>query len=200
MESRKYTTKRKNWLAISVIDAFFSFTEHVFIHSAILQGKLQTKQEIAQLTVSEWKDKFKRCIDISVPKNRDFYDKLSLLKDQIRNHLTHGAFGKNNEAFQIHSPVGAIPMLISPTTSMFSVGENLKFTDEEAIKIIEEFIEYYWGSKNFIENIYIQSGLPAVLTFALDSTYKRAMVSLDEMENFTHYLSEEFCNSMNMDW
>lgn len=192
--------REKNWLAISVIDAFFSFTEHVFIHAAILQGKLLTKQEVAQLTVSEWKDKFKKCIDISVPKNRDFYDKLSLLKDQIRNYLTHGAFGKNNEAFQIHSPVGAIPMLLSPITSMFSIGENLRFTDEEVIKTIEEFLEYYWNSENFIENIYIQSGLPTVLTFALDNTYKSAMVSLDEMENFTYYLSEKFCNSMNMDW
>lgn len=192
--------REQNWLAISVIEAFFSFSEHTFVHSAILQGQLLTKKDVAQLAVGEWKDKFTKCIDIEVPKNRAFYDKLIALKEQIRNHLTHGAFGKNNEAFQIHSPVGAIPMILSPATRMFSIGENLMFTDEDAISLIEGFIEYYWNSNNFIENIYIQSGLPTILTFALDNTYRDAMSSIESMEQFTNYLSNEFCNSVNMDW
>lgn len=192
--------REKKWIAISVIDSFFSLTEHIFIHASIIQGKLLTKSEIAKLTISEWKEKFKKCIDISIPYNLEIFNKLLCIKNNVRNHLAHGAFGKNNESFQIHSPVGAIPMVLSPTTSKFSIGENLKFTDDQIIKILEEFIEYYWEKNNFIETIYIRSGLPTILTFALDETYKNAMISVHEMESFTKYISEMCDNAANMDW
>lgn len=193
-------TKERRWLAISVIDAFFSFTEHIFIHSAIIQGKLSNKAEIAKLTLSEWKEKFKRCIDISLPENLKIFNRLLSIKDNVRNYLTHGAFGKNNEVYQIHSPIGAMPMVLSPITADFSISENLSFTDDKIIKILEEFIEYYWEQDNFIETIYIKSGLPTILTFSLDNTYQKAMISNEEMELFTNHLSEIYCNSLNMDW
>jgi len=193
-------TKERRWLAISVIDAFFSFTEHIFIHSAIIQGKLSNKAEIAKLTLSEWKEKFKCCIDISLPENLKIFNRLLSIKDNVRNYLTHGAFGKNNEVYQIHSPIGAMPMVLSPITADFSISENLSFTDDKIIKILEEFIEYYWEQDNFIETIYIKSGLPTILTFSLDNTYQKAMISNEEMELFTNHLSEIYCNSLNMDW
>lgn len=91
-------------------------------------------------------------------------------------------------------------MVLSPITADFSISENLSFTDDKIIKILEEFIEYYWEQDNFIETIYIKSGLPTILTFSLDNTYQEAMSSNEKMELFTNHLSEIYCNSLNMDW
>ena len=42
------------WLALSVIESFFSWTEHVFIHLAILQGNCTTGDGIGNLASGEW--------------------------------------------------------------------------------------------------------------------------------------------------
>jgi len=53
------------WLAISAIDAFYSFTEHVFIHAAILKGLLVTGEDVANLADKDWGSKFKSCLDVT---------------------------------------------------------------------------------------------------------------------------------------
>ncbi len=51
--------REAQWLGISAVEAFFAWTEHVFIHIAILRGKCQTGQDVSQLAASEWAKKFK---------------------------------------------------------------------------------------------------------------------------------------------
>ena len=64
--SEEYTIKMQaNWMALATIDAFFSWTEHIFIHIAILQGKLTTGKSVTDMAVSEWKSKYKLIFDIS---------------------------------------------------------------------------------------------------------------------------------------
>jgi len=43
--------QRSGWLALAAIDAFFAWTEHIFIHLAILQGRITTGEEVASLRI-----------------------------------------------------------------------------------------------------------------------------------------------------
>ena len=177
--------KESEWLAISAIDAFFSFTEHVFIHAAILRGAALTGEDVANLADNEWASKFKACLDVHDQDIKVHYDQLVSIKRQIRNYVAHGAFGKNGEAFQIHSGAGAVPLLMphQKGSSRFSMQSGIDFDEEEAINTVEGFMAFYWESGNFPETIYIQSTLPTILPYALDSTYTRAMESVEEMES-----------------
>lgn len=200
-ESQKLK-KETQWLALSAIDAFYSFTEHIFIHAAILRGSLLTGEDVGRLAQDDWASKFKACLDVQNKVIKSHYDKLGLIKKQIRNYMAHGAFGKNGEAFQIHSTVGAIPLLMTNQKggSRFSIQPDTEFDEKEAIKAIEDFIRFYWDSNSFLEIIYIKSALPSILTFANDSTYENALKSLNNMENLIEHLNVISDNSANMDW
>lgn len=194
--------KESEWLAISAIDAFFSFTEHVFIHAAILRGVLLTGEDVANLADNEWAVKFKACLDIQDQEVKIHYDHLISIKRQIRNYVAHGAFGKNGEAFQIHSGAGAVPLLLphQKGSSRFSMQSGIDFNEEEAIKAVEDFMDFYWESNNFPEVIYIQSSMPSILPYAADSTYARAMSSTEDMKSFVKYLTRVHDDAANMDW
>ncbi len=198
-----YELKREaDWLALSAIDAFYSFTEHVFIHAGILKGHLLTGEDVANLADKDWASKFKACLDIQDPSVKPHYDRLVAIKDQIRNYMAHGAFGKNGEAFQIHSGAGAVPLLMphQKGSSRFSMLSGTEFQEEEAISAIEEFMQFYWESNDFPELIYIKSALPSILTYASDSTYNSAMASTDDMESFVDNLTGVHERAANMDW
>ena len=95
------------WSAQAAIEAFFSWTEHVFIHIAVLQGFIQTGEEVAKLAAADWKTKFRAALNINDITTKTHYDSLLTLRTQIRNYMAHGAFGKRGEAFYFHSGVGA---------------------------------------------------------------------------------------------
>lgn len=52
--------RQAQWLALSAVEAFFSWTEHVLIHLAILNGKAKTGREVADLADSDRATKFKK--------------------------------------------------------------------------------------------------------------------------------------------
>ncbi len=190
------------WLAISAIDAFYSFTEHVFIHAAILKGRLVTGEDVANLADNDWGSKFKSCLDVTDKDTKKYYDQLVSIKRQIRNYVAHGAFGKNGEAFQIHSGAGAVPLLMphQKGNSRFSMQSGIAFNEEEAIEAVTEFMKFYWESNIFPEVVYIQSTLPTILPYASDSTYAKAMTSVEDMEDFVEYQTGVHDNAANMDW
>lgn len=198
-----YELKRESeWLALSAIDAFYSFTEHVFIHAAILKGLILTGEDVANLANKDWASKFKACFDVRDQRIKPHYDRLLTIKRQIRNYMAHGAFGKNGEAFQIHSGAGAVPLLMPHQvgSSRFSMQDETAFQEEEAINSIEEFMQFYWDSDNFPEILYIKSSLPIILPYASDSTYSNAMASIEDMESFVEYLTGVHDRAANMDW
>jgi hypothetical protein len=191
-----------DWLALSSIDAFYSFTEHVFIHAAVVKGVLVTGEDVANLSDSDWGSKFKACLNVTDPEVKKHYDRLVSIKQQIRNYMAHGAFGKSGEAFQFHSGAGAVPLLINHQkgNTRFSMQIGVTFDNEEAIQAISDFMDYYWQSNRFPEVIYIQSTLPSILPFASDSTYAKAMESIEDMENLVGYLARAQDDAANMDW
>lgn len=192
-----------SWLALAAIDAFFGWTEHIFIHLAILQGDITTGDEVADLAGAEWNTKFKRALDISDPEMKEHFDELIIIRRQLRNFMAHGAFGKGGEAFLFHSNAGAVPVAFDHTSSKpkFSLSPELAFDDTEAIATIEKFIIHLWSGPREAARIYIQeSELPLILPMARDGTYKKAMSSIDDMNNFVDDLSRRFDNAANMDW
>ena len=52
--------KEADWLAISAIEAFFSWTEHLFVHLALLNGVIMTGSETADLAEAEWSKSSRR--------------------------------------------------------------------------------------------------------------------------------------------
>jgi hypothetical protein len=49
--------KEALWFGVSAIESFFSWTEHVFIHIAILNGGYSTAADVAKLAKADWGDK-----------------------------------------------------------------------------------------------------------------------------------------------
>jgi hypothetical protein len=103
---------KAQWLALSIIEAFFSWTEHVFIHLAILTGGISTAAEVSKLAGAEWKRKFNRAINASTGNMANLLNRLLILRREVRNYLAHGSFGKEGQAFDFHSKAGAVPVLL----------------------------------------------------------------------------------------
>jgi hypothetical protein len=191
------------WFALAAIDAFFSWTEHIFIHLAILRGSIKTGVEVAELAEADWQTKFKKALSLDDPKTKALFDDLIVIRRQLRNFIAHGAFGKQGEAFSFHSSAGAVPLLLphQVASRRFAITGELAFEDSEAIEVIERFIRHMWAGDREPARMYIQeSDLPLILTLAADGTYKRAMSSVEEMKEFLDYTVRQWDDAANMDW
>lgn len=192
-----------SWLAISAIESFFSWSEHVLIHVAILTGGTTTAREIADLAAADWSRKFKAVFDVTGGEEKALFDSALSLRQELRNYIAHGAFGKSGEAFSFHSSAGAVPVLLPEKigSKKFSLGSNLDFDYELAFGVVDTFVMLLWSGKRAPAQSYIQgSSLPAILTFCTDGTYSRAMASVEEMEQLVEYLSNVADQAANMDW
>lgn len=194
--------KNAEWLALSALDSFFSWTEHIFIHLAILNGKIESGEDVADLADNDWVVKFKEAIDINSHGTKVFYDQLVVVKRQLRNYMTHGAFGKKGEAFSFHSGAGAVPLLLphQKGSGRFSFYGDLGFNEKDVIELIRKFVIHLWSGDREPAKIYIESDLPLILTMVKDGSYKTAMNSVEDMEKFVDYLNWEHDRAANMDW
>ena len=189
------------WNAQAAVEAFFSWTEHVFIHLAILQGRLQSGEDVASMAGADWKSKFKAALDVSDAQTKKYYDNLLGFRAQIRNFMAHGAFGKRGEAFRFHSDAGAVPVLLTGRQKhRYSLTGDTEFDESSAIREIEKFINHLWSGSRMPARHYVHSGLPSILPCVADGTYARAMQSVDDMKVLTDHLTREFDNAANMDW
>lgn len=189
------------WLAISVIEAFFSWTEHLFIHLSVITQKIKTGNEVSKLIDAEWKDKFRTAI--SDPTLENYFNDLLLIRNQVRNFVAHGAFGKDGNAFYFHSGAGAVPVIMdfNRNKNRFSFIGKLRFNDEEVIKLIESFIADLFNSNLKPALIYTQvNNLITILPHASNGFYESAMQDEETMEKFCHYLQNMFDDAANMDW
>lgn len=189
------------WCGQAAIDAFFSWTEHVFIHVGILQGRVGTGEEVASLADSDWKSKFKAALDLADATTKKHYDALVQLRAQVRNFMAHGAFGKRGEAFKFHSGAGAVPVLLTGRQRhKFAFTGRPAFSEGEALHQIEKFIEHLWTGARLPAKLYIESDIPTILSYVADGTYAKAMASESEMNSFLEQLHYQFDAATNMDW
>ncbi|MDP8259549.1 MAG: hypothetical protein P9L96_00875 [Candidatus Gygaella obscura] len=195
--------RQAEWVALAAIDSFFTWTEHIFIHIGILLGKISTGKEITDLAEAKWPQKFKQTLGVDDAKTKEFFDQLIIIRRQLRNYITHGAFGKNGEAFYFHSGTGAVPLLLPHQRgrNRFTITEDLGFNDAEAIQVIEKFIDHLWSGEREPARLYIQeNNMPTILTMAANGHYSQAMNSVEDMKEFLDYFGHEWDNFANMDW
>ena len=195
--------REARWVGISAVEAFFSWTEHVFIHIAILRGNAKTGQDVRQLAAADWAEKFKAALGIDDAETKALYDELTAARRQLRNHVAHGAFGKDGQAFSFHSSAGAVPLLLpykrSQESLRFGFGADLR--PDEALVIIERFEAHLWDEERGRLKRHVQDyALPSILTKAVDGTYERAMASDEAMDDFVDYLIYQMDQAANMDW
>lgn len=192
-----------DWTGIAAIEAFFSWTEHVLIHIAILQGKLTTGKQVEDLAVADWSEKVRVALDLNDIATKQLYDELTIIRRQIRNYIAHGAFGKQGEAFDFHSKAGAVPVTLTDPQAWgrFSVFGAPSFDEAAAIRTAEEFVANLWSGPLAPAKLYVQEAeLPIILTYANNGTYRRAMASSTAMEDFVRNLSHQMDEAANMDW
>lgn len=191
------------WLAISAIEAFFSWTEHIFIHIAILGGRVTSARDVASLAEKSWPSKFNAALDVNDPETKALLDRLISLRREVRNYVAHGAFGKQGEAFTFHSGAGAVPVLLPHRSGSrhFAFGHGIAFESIAALDLTREFASFIWAGSRAPAGKYIQeSGLPIILTMAADGAYRDAMQSLESMDEFIDYMTYQFDQAANMDW
>ena len=191
-------SREAEWLGISVVESFFSWTEHVFVHLAILQGKCVTGSDVNCLAAAEWKDKFKTALDLNDSTTKSYYDRLTTLRYQVRNFVAHGAFGKSGEAFLFHSGAGAVPAQLPHRRGEYSyrfpnflefIGNQRPHKDQQAIECIQGFIDYIRTGPLAPAWIFLDEGMDSVLTHTQDGTYELAMKSKENMQDFINYLT-----------
>ena len=138
--------REAQWIGIAAIDAFFSWTEHVLIHIAVLCGSITTGDEVDQLAGADWADKVKKAMDVNDPSIKELYDRLRSVRTQIRNYMAHGAFGKGGEAFEFHSIAGAVPVRLTEKAGKgrFSLLVEKSFDEGEALDAVDAFIAVLW--------------------------------------------------------
>jgi len=204
VESPAYIlNKEAEWLAVAVIESFFSWTEHVFIHLAILTGACVTGEEVANLANSDWSKKYKAALGLNTSDSKRFHDELITIRRQIRNFVAHGSFGKQGEAFTFHSGAGAVPVTLSSHADeiTFGFGGGTSIVEREAIHCIGEFVDYLWTGPRAPARIYLQKyNLPIILSRIVQGDYSRAMRSEADMTNFADHLQYELERAINMDF
>lgn len=196
-------TRDNKWLALAVIDSFFSWTEHVFIHLAIIQGKTTTGAEVSELAKADWEEKFKKSVGLEETEIKPLYDDLLHIRRQLRNFMAHGAFGKRGEAFHFHSSTGAVPVFMpyQKGHQRYALSSQFGFDDGAAIKKIENFIELLWSGDREPAKLYImESGLPLILTSTSNGEYSEAMQSVEDMQHHIDVLGYLVDQAANMDW
>jgi hypothetical protein len=195
--------KEANWLAISAIEAFYCWTEHLFVLISILNGSTNSGHKFAEISGANWDVKFKVAIDVSEPNMKKHYDKLKEIRRQIRNFIAHGSFGKNGEALHFHSNIGAVPVLIDITKNRptFALGGGPGFNVRGAFETISSFVDDLKVGPIGPAWLYIHEyDLPLILTMAQDGSYQDAMKTKESMSEFADFLSGQMDNATNMDW
>jgi len=194
--------KEAMWYAISAIESFFNWTEYVFILIAILNGKIKTGIDVSDKIGEDWKPKFKLAIDINTTEMKVFYDRLIILRQKVRNFVSHGSFGKDGQTLQFHSSVGAVPLLMPHRQNKehFKFGNGVDFLAPEAIELLNNFVTNMWVGGLLPAQIYIESGNPLILSYVINGMYANAMSSEESMKSFVEHLTRMFDDASNMDW
>jgi len=190
------------WMHEAAVDAFFAWCEQALVHTAILMGRLTNGKEIVDLLKGEFGPKCKLVLDLSLPDEKSAYDDISLLRNELRNFVAHGSFGKDGSAFTFHTATGAVPLKVLDNKSLseFSFGGADARDWEADYQRIDAFVEQLWENGRAPAKQYLEAGFPCILTFAANGTYSKAMASEADMEGFLEYLGRMMDDSANMDF
>ena len=109
------------------------------------------------------------------------------------------------EAIVHETPARDLLLIVDLSGSMeeqdFIGVDGERMTRLEAVKlVIHDFIAHMWSGNLSPAKIYIEAGLPLILSHVCDGAYAQAMTSEEEMTDFTDHLGRMFDDAENMDW
>lgn len=188
-------------LLIAMLESFFSWTEHIFVLLAIVYGDFDSGRDILNFINNKWNEKYKKVIDIE--ENKEIYDKLLVIKSQLRNYNTHGTFGKNGETFYFHTGTGAVPVFLNDNKNLSIALEQKKYEyiEDNVIGTLEHFIKYLWTGDRKNAKLLIQdSSLDLIMTYSTDKTYKNLIKNKKDTLGFIDHLCWEVDRAANMDF
>lgn len=199
---KKESTREGSWLAISAVEAFFSWTEHAFILMAVLQSKIENGEDFVRISKEEWKKKFQVCISLNSRDADSHFNRLLRVKDDVRNYMAHGSFGREGETFHFHSKVGAVPVAISKIKNQkLSMVTRLYVSPQEILKELDDFIDFFHQDERKRALKYIKNtDYPINLGYVVDGTFKRALESDEDMEVLIKEVDAILFQSWNMEW
>jgi hypothetical protein len=203
--SVKYRLAGNNY-ATAMLDSYFSLLEHVLV--LLLPFVLHIKFEEIDLNnfISlNWREKLKITIELEKDANAlILYERLSAIKEDLRNPLTHGYFLKDGNSLYVHMPqVGTIPMNLTKTENhlnyaFFAVHEA---NFDEIIKTFDEFYDYLKTNPSTMFGMkYIETGLPIAFDLSSRQGYKYSMTDIHHFDAFIRQQGMDYTNAMNMDW
>lgn len=201
--------RQVRWIAYAAIEAFFRWAEHVLVLVAILTGRIQTGDEVAKLIKNDWSRKFKKAIDLASAEAKQHYDNLYRVREELRNFLAHGAFGKQGECFRFHSRAGAVPVALKETgtvtlyelmtdTDLKNRQQSASSAEQIALDQLDEFCEFLWSEERAPARLYVEDGVDIFLNFS--ESRAKAMHSEEEMTEYLEWLNTEIDRAANMDW
>jgi len=186
----------------AMLDAYFSFQEHLLI-MLLPFSKIDFRAEpIPYIIDSNWSDKFKKVFDIkNNPEILPYYEMLKKVKE-VRNKYAHGGFEKKDGSLFAHiKGIGAIPVeMPTELDEMFSfvLIKDVKY--EDICEAIDGF-EGYLNKSNWERPIKI---VDFITEMRFDADYISELRSaITSEENLDFFLEKEaylYDRDTNMDW
>ena len=194
------------WLGQAAIDCFFSWTEHVFVHLAILLGnqKVNSEDKCNKLiTNGKWVEKYRAVFDFERDSQaREFCDSLTNIRE-LRNFATHGHFGKGRETLWTPTSIGCVPynVYLAKAKNPWRHNPSVGVTEHNSLQTIEKFIDYLWSDARQPARIILQESChPTFLKFMRSGEYAKAMESEEGMKSLVRCIHNKLDIDENMDF
>lgn len=189
MNSHVQSQKNVLYYALAMLDAYFSYLEHLFVLLYPLSTNSKENIDLVKFMSSAWGDKFQLLFDFDDAKVLNKYNSLKNIKEKYRNYYAHGAFEKRGASLYFNFPgLGALPALLSNRKEKphFSFFTDKKDMYSEITTVINEFNIWLRSdeSKMKLPIVYIKSGLD----IPCDQS------GLEELKN--HFNSEDSLNEL----
>ncbi|PFE14042.1 hypothetical protein [Bacillus cereus] len=186
----------------AMLDAYFSFQEHLLILLLVFTNIDFKDERITILMNSNWTEKFNKVfLPAKNPELMKHFDTLKNLKE-IRNKYAHGGFEKGEASILAHvRGVGAIPVeLPSNNEELFSFTLIKDINFKKICESIDAF-ENYLSKSDWSKAIKIlEGGIDVRFDKGYITELKIAIDSDENLESFLYKESYMYDQEANMDW
>lgn len=193
-------TRKGFYYLTAMLDSYFSFQEHMIVLIFAFREEFSSDKNLYDVIEMTWQDKFKTIFNIKDKELKKHYDRLTLIKNNYRNTISHGGFDKEQTYMfvKIHD-LGYIPTNVEKG-NIFTQMHRVE-TFEEIINIIEGFHSFLNENPKYKRILKIlDSGIEIGYTKEDNITLKSAIQTDEMVESFIEYKLEYIDREMNMDW
>jgi hypothetical protein len=204
--NRRIKWERKGfYYARAMLDAFYSWLEHVLILLLPFSDFDRTTENLEDILRSDWTAKYNRILKPDTDRNaKRAYNQLQEIKEKYRNPLTHGYFDKSGASLHAHMPVvGAIPVSLSEYKDSIHYSFFFPITEDTYSHICAVFdeVEDLLHETRFARPFrIIEAGLDVRFDDDGLKEYKLAVSSDKNTEEFIETMSRLADDYANMDW